>query len=152
MRKRVFWLVFLTLGWAAAMGGAGLYGGWPEAFGIQFVTATNWRMSVGLTPEEGNAGSYSVALSLDLLLASGTVYSDGGEALDMAYYAGAGVSAGLLRANPEVNGHAMLGLESYFTEMKSIGIFTELQLGQRFWAAPVGTSPYLGFRLGLSLR
>jgi len=27
-----------------------------------------------------------------------------------------------------------------------------LQLGQRFWFVPVGTGPYLGFRLGLTLR
>ena len=151
--KRWTAIVGLCLaGIASALGGAGLYSGYPEVFGIQFVTAEGWRMSVGLLPGEAAGESPSVALSLDLVLAAGTVYSDGGEELDLAYYAGAGSTASLLRPNPELNGHAMLGLEAYFTQMKSLGLFAELQLGQRFWFVPVGTGPYLGFRLGLTLR
>ena len=151
--KRWTAIVGLCLaGIASALGGAGLYSGYPEVFGIQFVTAEGWRMSVGLLPGEAAGESPSVALSLDLVLAAGTVYSDGGEELDLAYYAGAGATASLLRPNPELNGHAMLGLEAYFTQMKSLGLFAELQLGQRFWFVPVGTGPYLGFRLGLTLR
>ncbi|XOB98239.1 hypothetical protein ACMC9I_10060 [Deinococcota bacterium DY0809b] len=151
--RKTFWAWFVIFaGNVWAIGGAGLYGGWPEVFGIQFVTPEGWRMSVGLAPERGDASRYSVAVSLDLVLAAGTVYSDGGEAVDLAYYAGAGATASLLRADPEVNGHAMLGLEAYFTAMKSVGLFVEMQLGQRFWFAPLGTQPFLGFRAGLSLR
>jgi hypothetical protein len=109
-------------------------------------------MSVGLAPEGTTPEQYSVAVSLDLVLAAGTVYSDGGAMVDLAYYAGAGATGSLLRANPEVNGHAMLGLEAYFTAMKSVGFFGELQLGQRFWFVPLATRPYLAVRLGLSLR
>ncbi|WP_456413800.1 hypothetical protein [Oceanithermus profundus] len=151
--RRIVWTLFLAIaGGAWAIGGAGLYGGWPEVFGIQFVTPEGWRMSVGLAPERADPTRYSVAVSLDLVLAAGTLYSDGGEAVDLAYYAGAGATGSLLRADPEVNGHAMLGLEAYFTAMKSVGLFAEMQLGQRFWFAPLSTRPYLGFRLGVYLR
>ncbi|WP_287372534.1 hypothetical protein [Oceanithermus sp.] len=152
MKRGLLWATFAWLGVASAIGGAGLYGGWPEVFGIQFVTEQGWRMSVGLAPERADPARYSVAVSLDLVLAAGTLYSDGGEAVDLAYYAGAGATASLLRADPEVNGHAMLGLEAYFTAMKSVGLFAEMQLGQRFWFTPLSTRPYLGFRLGVSLR
>jgi len=137
---------------AGALGGAGLYTGYHEVFGIQFVTTEGWRMSVGLLPGESAGESPSVAVSLDLVLASGMLYSDEDLEFDLAYYAGAGATASLLRPNPEVNGHAMLGLETYFTQYKTLGLFTELQIGQRIQFAPIGTSPYLGFRIGLSLR
>ncbi|WP_456476055.1 hypothetical protein [Oceanithermus sp.] len=151
--RRVAWALFLSFaGVAWAAGGAGLYGGWPEVFGIQFVTEQGWRMSVGLAPETGEVTRYSVAVSLDLVLAAGTVYSDDGAMVDVAYYAGAGATGSLLRADPEVNGHAMLGLEAYFTAMKSVGFFGELQLGQRLWFAPLSTRPLLGFRVGFSFR
>jgi hypothetical protein len=151
MKKAAVALTLLLTALAGAVGGAGLYSGYPEVFGIHFVTAEGWRMSVGLLP--GAAGETpSVALSLDLVLAAGTIYSDGGETLDLAYYAGAGGTASLLRPNPEINGHAMLGLEAYFTALKSAGFFTELQLGQRFGLVPVETGPFLGFRAGLTLR
>ncbi len=147
----VFLGVVVLLGSAAARGGAGLYAGWPEVFGIHFVTPDGWRVSVGLAPEGGEQRRYSVAVSLDLILASGTVYSDSKTA-DLTYYAGAGASGSLLRANPEVNGHALLGLEAFFADMKSAGIFAELQLGQRIIFIPLTTEPFLGFRVGLTLR
>lgn len=151
--RKTFWAWFVIFtGNVWAIGGAGLYGGWPEVFGIQFVTPEGWRMSVGLAPERTDPTRYSVAVSLDLVLAAGALYSDDGEAIELAYYAGAGATGSLLRADPEVNGHAMLGLEAYFTAMKSVGFFTEMQLGQRFWFAPLSTRPYLGLRLGVSLR
>ncbi|HGY08478.1 MAG TPA: hypothetical protein ENK37_00255 [Oceanithermus profundus] len=152
MRNFVFVLFLTITGGVWAIGGAGLYGGWPEVFGIQFVTPEGWRLSVGLAPERADPERYSVAVSLDLVLAAGTLYSDGGEMVDLAYYAGAGATASVLRAEPEVNGHAMLGLEAYFTAMKSVGFFGELQLGQRFVFMPLWTQPYLGLRVGLSLR
>jgi len=137
---------------ALAKGGAGLYGGYPEIFGIQFVTEAGWRMSVGLLPGENAGESPSVALSLDFVLAAGEIFADAGSGFSGAYYAGAGGTASLLRPNPEVNGHAMLGLEAYAAQAPNLGVFAELQLGQRFTLSPVGTNPYLGFRAGISLR
>ena len=149
------WLAYAVLGLGSAVlaaGGAGLYGGYPEVFGIQFVTVEGWRMSVGLLPGETAGESPSVALSLDLVLAGGEIFSDGASGMGSSYYAGAGGTASLLRHNPEVNGHAMLGLQLYNSQVPSLGVFAELQLGQRFTFAPLGTNPYLGFRAGISLR
>lgn len=153
MRK--FWTAVATLllGLAGAMGGAGLYSGWPEVVGIHFLADESWRASVGLVPGEDGNLAPSVALSLDLVLASGQVWVGDGAAMpDLDYYAGAGVTGSLLKPDPELNGHAMLGLEAYFTAMKSVGFFGELQLGQRFGFFPFSTRPFLGFRVGLSLR
>ncbi|WP_457637130.1 hypothetical protein [Oceanithermus sp.] len=144
-------LVIVTGAIAARGTGAGLYSGWPEVFGIQFVTEQGWRMSVGLTPGSGDQTAFSVAVSLDLLPVAGAVYADEKTA-DVNYYAGAGVMGSLLRANPELNGHALLGLQAYFVTMENVGLFGELQLGQQFWFSPFSTRPFLGFRVGVSLQ
>jgi len=152
MKRVVVSILFALLGLATALGGAGLYSGYPEIFGIHFVTTGGWRMSVGLLPAQGSDTTPSVALSLDSVLAAGQAYADEAGQYVLNYYAGAGATASLLRANPELNGHAMLGLETFFAQMDNLGIFGELQLGQRFWFYPLGTSPYLGFRVGLTLH
>ena len=149
---RIAWLtILITLfGVAKGSGNAGLYGGWPELFGIHFVTAEDLRFSVGLSPDGGSPSQYGVAFSFDLLLSKGEVYAEG--ATELTYYAGAGATLGLLRRRPEANGHAMLGLELRLSEIKNMGFFGELQLGQRVTFNPLSAGPHLGFRLGLALR
>jgi len=153
MKKLWGLTIVLLFGFAAAAGGAGLYSGWPEVFGIHFLTNDGWRMSVGLVPAESGSYSPSVALSLDMVMVSGIAYAgDGSETPDVKYYAGAGVTGSLLKQSPEINGHALLGLEAFFPQVSNIGFLGELQLGQRLWFYPVGTSPFFGFRVGLTLR
>ena len=152
MKKRLAFLVAVLWGAVLASGGAGLYSGYPEVFGIQLVTAEDWRISVGLLPGEMAGESPSVALSLDLILASDEIFNDDASGIGISYYAGAGGVAGLLRSNPEAGIRAMLGLQFSSSEVTGLGVFAELQLGQRFTFAPLGADPYLGFRVGISLR
>ena len=150
MRTIGFAFLIALFGIAKSSGNAGLYGGWPELFGIHFVTAEDLRFSVGLSPDGGDPSQYGVAFSFDLLLSKGEVYAEG--ATELTYYAGAGATLGLLRRQPEANGHAMLGLELRLKEVQNLGFFGELQLGQRVAFNPLSAGPHLGFRLGLALR
>ncbi|WP_457629614.1 hypothetical protein [Oceanithermus sp.] len=150
-RKHVLAAVLSLSGLAAAVGGAGLYTGSPEVFGLQFTTPAGWRMSVGMSPERGRPDYYSTALSLDFIFSSGLLYQSD-DVPEVNYYAGAGVTGSLLQASPEINGHAMLGVETYIGDMNSTGFFAELQLGQSVWFAPVGTTLHLGARFGVALK
>ena len=152
MRTIWFALLIALFGVAKGSGNAGLYGGWPELFGIHFATAENLRFSVGLSPDGGDPTQYGVAFSFDLILSKGEVYAEGEDGTELTYYAGAGATLGLLRRQPEANGHAMLGLELRLREVKNLGFFGELQLGQRVAFNPLSAGPHLGFRLGLALR
>ena len=151
---RRFWAIITIFlaGLSAAAGGAGLYTGWREVFGIHFMADNGWRMSVGLMPAESGSSTPSVALSLDAVFASGLAYAGDAEMPTLDYYAGAGVTASLLKSSPELNGHAMLGLEAFFPQAGNVGFFGELQLGQRFLFSPFATTPFIGFRLGLTLH